>query len=609
VAPSGFSVVEQLGRDAAAATYLVASDVGRDAVLIVANDRVTKAERATFLAWVALLRRVAEDPRVADVLAAGVVWGRPYLVVATALPLSEVLQERGALAPAPVHRLGVGLAAALAATHAAGLVHGTVGPAVVLVVGEDAELAGFDGMAPGLLAPKVVEVCTPPERLTVAANAASAGDVYGLGVTLFVALGGDPPWMRAPAEPEARAEPLPDIPGVDADLLSLLRAAVAVDPEARPTAEQLRDRLSAIPVGDGEVTEPRPVAPPVLAGARPTGRVSTAPPLHSRWSVLRRRPVAATIVAAVALAGIGGGAAVILTGPQAPTCDDAVGGQSAEQVLDRGAQHLRTTSHHFRVNLGSDLVGDGVADPVGRLAKAALSGAGFSGTAEFRLVGNDSYLKGAPPDDQWTKLTPEVLSPAVDPSSHARTFMKSIEEARRTTACGFDGKIKASALAPDSSVKVVPSLPFEAAIDGYGHLVRLKITLQSELNAGSTKVLKAGDTIEMSFSDFGTPVAVERPTPVATPVAATLIGMWQEAEGGHRLEIYDTAIYWYSAANVPLCTDAWLTDPPKTIVYAKFICSTSPETNLKEDVTIQLLSNDLLEFTFHGVPNRYRRSA
>ena len=60
---------------------------------------------------------------------------------------------------------------------------------------------------------------------------------------------------------ELFAEPIPDLPGVPSALLDVLRAGMANDPAGRPTAEQLRDMLAAVPLGGPAMGTPVSGAP------------------------------------------------------------------------------------------------------------------------------------------------------------------------------------------------------------------------------------------------------------------------------------------------------------------------------------------------------------
>ena len=81
------------------------------------------------------------------------------------------------------------------------------------------------------------------------------------------------------------AEPIPDLPGVPAELTALLRWGMANDPRARPTAAELRDELGGTRRDDDPTMIMRPLTipaelPPLSPAAprRPPAAESAPPP-------------------------------------------------------------------------------------------------------------------------------------------------------------------------------------------------------------------------------------------------------------------------------------------------------------------------------------------
>src|SRR5262249_43293301 len=148
--------------------------------------------------WLDEARNLARirHPHVLSVYGADVVEGRAgiWTELISGRSLEEELEKNGPFAQADVLRIGRDIASALVAGHRAGLVHGDVKPANIMLedgpVPRRAVLVDF-GTADRILENDAVPaylVGTPltmaPEVLDgQAANAAS--DVYGLGVTLF----------------------------------------------------------------------------------------------------------------------------------------------------------------------------------------------------------------------------------------------------------------------------------------------------------------------------------------------------------------------------------------------------------------------------------------
>ncbi|ROO90997.1 serine/threonine protein kinase [Actinocorallia herbida] len=137
-----------------------------------------------------------------DVLVAG---GRPWLVMefVDAPNLQQVIDEEGPLDPARAAEIGRQLCAVLRAAHAAGLLHRDVKPSNVLVCPdgrvvltdfglaihtEDTDLKVLEG-SPAYVSPEQAR----NDRLT------EASDLWSLGVTLYTAVDGRPPYRRAGA--------------------------------------------------------------------------------------------------------------------------------------------------------------------------------------------------------------------------------------------------------------------------------------------------------------------------------------------------------------------------------------------------------------------------
>ncbi|MGN6103804.1 MAG: serine/threonine-protein kinase, partial [Kofleriaceae bacterium] len=202
----------------------------------------------------------------------------PYLVMERMAGPS--LREHFATGPLAIHELralGIQIARALAAAHAAGIVHRDVKPANILVAGPGAwKLADF-GVAhvPDSSLTMTGQFIgspayAPPEAL-LRGQSTAAGDVFGLGATLYYGAAGR--WPRADATNGALLAPLPSVrelaPHLPEDLIAILDRAVALEPERRPTAAELADALARASVhASPRIVETQFVPDATAAGAR-----------------------------------------------------------------------------------------------------------------------------------------------------------------------------------------------------------------------------------------------------------------------------------------------------------------------------------------------------
>ncbi len=177
----------------------------------------------------------------------------PYIVMERVAGPS--LKERlatGALGASELRALGVQVGRALAAAHAAGIIHRDVKPANILAATGGAwKLADF-GVAhvpDSAITMTGQFVGSPayaaPEAL-VRGETGTAGDVYGLGATLYEAAAGR--WPRSDSTSGALFGPVPAlrelVPALPHELAAAIDRAVAVEPSHRPSASEFADALA-----------------------------------------------------------------------------------------------------------------------------------------------------------------------------------------------------------------------------------------------------------------------------------------------------------------------------------------------------------------------------
>ncbi|GAA3191382.1 serine/threonine-protein kinase [Nonomuraea roseoviolacea] len=246
-----YELYGRLGSGGMGTVYLArAADGPRVALKAIRRDYAADpVYRARFHEEVSNARKVASFCT-ARVLDHGEDGGVLYLVTEyiDGISLEDHLIEHGALSPSVLHSAAVGVAAALTAIHAAGLVHRDLKPANVMLtlagprvidfgLARSAHLssrhtnAGMVMGTPGWIAPEqVFEGRTSP-----------AGDVFAWGSLIaYAGLGGHPFGEGDAYVMAARARTAPpDLRGLPAPLDRLVAAAIHPDPARRPAARQL----------------------------------------------------------------------------------------------------------------------------------------------------------------------------------------------------------------------------------------------------------------------------------------------------------------------------------------------------------------------------------
>jgi Protein kinase domain len=342
-----YRLLDRIGEGGMGVVYL-ARDLGHRTVALkvlrssVAGDPTARRRLAR---EVETMQRV-HSPHVAEVIDADLTSETPYIVTrfVPGRTLDDLVTESGPLRGAALAQLACGLADALVAVHAAGVVHRDLKPSNIMLVhdtpvvidfgiaqGPDATRLTITGMfmgTPGYLAPEVIEGRPSSE----------ASDVHAWGATVGYAATGRPPFGTGSYETifYRIVNGQADLDGAPPALVPLLASALARDPAYRPPALQLRAQagvLDPAALVPGPVTTGTPGAAPGLNGAGATrsdvapGRAAaTAPPGLAAAGAVAAGPLAGglpsandlpTATANGALAGGGGAAAGVTALPGA----------------------------------------------------------------------------------------------------------------------------------------------------------------------------------------------------------------------------------------------------------------------------------------------------
>ncbi|MFE9376654.1 bifunctional serine/threonine-protein kinase/ABC transporter substrate-binding protein [Streptomyces sp. NPDC006855] len=259
----GHRLLGRLGAGGMGVVYLGRTDAGALAAIKVILPGLAEDEdfRTRFRRETEAARRV-DTPWAVRVIGADTESERPWLATefVPGPTLVDVVAQCGPLPVRSVTVLGRLLSRALAAVHAAGLVHRDVKPGNVLLTADGPRLIDFGiaraADATALTATGVV-VGTPgflPPEQASGRTAGPAGDVFSLGCLLGYAATGRPPFGTGPADAllYRTVHDAPDLDGVEEPRLrALLERCLAKDPATRPSASAL-DRLMTEDAPTGE---------------------------------------------------------------------------------------------------------------------------------------------------------------------------------------------------------------------------------------------------------------------------------------------------------------------------------------------------------------------
>ena len=286
----GYRLRARLGAGGMGRVYLASTPAGRSVALKVVRPELGDDQdfRARFQQEIQAARRV-HGLYTAQLLDADPAATPPWLVTAyvPGLSLQQAVTENGPMPEAMVFRLIAGVAEALQAIHAAGVVHRDLKPSNVLLAPDGPRVIDF-GIARALEATALTRsgmmVGSPqfmaPEQIRDQ-PVTPAIDVFALGSLAAYAARGRPPFGEghsAALSYRVLHEP-PDLDGCPPQLRALIESCLRKEAGARPAPGQILEFCLAHTAGTADPgwSAPSPALGPTTVAQAPSQRANVAP--------------------------------------------------------------------------------------------------------------------------------------------------------------------------------------------------------------------------------------------------------------------------------------------------------------------------------------------
>lgn len=275
-----YRLVRRLGEGGMGVVYLATDAQEQQVAVKVLHPGMAQEDNARrrLAREVETMRRV-QSKYVAEVVGADLAGDPPYIVTryVPGLTLDAVIASGGPLTGHALGRLARGLAEALAAVHAAGVVHRDLKPGNVMISDGEPVVIDFGiaqlpettrltvtGMfmgTPGYLAPEVIE----------GKDSGPASDVHSWAATVAYAATGRPPFGTGAFETIffRIMHGQPDLDTLPVPLRSLVTRALSRDPANRPSATDLTQWVAALDPDSLVPSPPGADHPPTAIAAYP----------------------------------------------------------------------------------------------------------------------------------------------------------------------------------------------------------------------------------------------------------------------------------------------------------------------------------------------------